>query len=399
MGNVLGTAIGQGDDMESLGKQLVQQAKTRINGKTPALAILMSSSHLDVEALVKTIHRELGGTPLIGCTTAGEFSEQEVLSQSAVLGLVAESDQYHIQVACATGLQANTFECIQSVADQFSSPAEDLPHRAALIFADGLSGRGEEAVTAAMAILGPDVSLAGAMAGDDLQLKKTFVFCGDQVLSDTAAVALFDSKKPIAISVKHGHTPMSKIMTVTKAVNNVLYEIDGEPALKVWKRLTAEEGKLIGIDSDQLDTPAKLLAFFAAFEMGLLIDDDKYKIRAALTANPDDSMNFTCTIYEGTKFRIMKTSNADQIASAEQAAKMARMQLGANAVGGALVFECAVRYMLLGKDFPQGVESIKKVLGENVPLMGFESYGEFCRRSGEISGLHNATTVVMLFPS
>ena len=52
---------------------------------------------------------------------------------------------------------------------------------------------------------------------------------------------------------------------------------------------------------------------------------------------------------------------------------------------------------ILKDDFKKAVDAIKEVLN-GIPLIGFETYGEIAMEEGQLSGYHNATTVVVLLP-
>lgn len=92
----------------------------------------------------------------------------------------------------------------------------------------------------------------------------------------------------------------------------------------------------------------------------------------------------------------MTSPKEAQIEAAKNAARRAMGKAGDTEIAGALVFECIVRATILDDQFKNSVEAIKSEL--NVPFLGFETYGEVCIETGEMSGYHNTTTVVMLFP-
>ncbi len=392
----MATALVKEKNAQAAGAALVKEAKAGLQGAQPDFAMLFVSTHLDIEGVLQSVRKSLGNVPLIGCTTAGEFTDKKVEKESAALILMAGAPDYQFHVSVATGLHSDTAGCVQKAVNDIPAAPAGLPNRSAIFLHDGLAGRGEEAVLSATTILGPKVSFAGGAAADDLAFKKTFVFCNDQVTTDSVALCVIDSKQPVAIGVKHGHTPVTEELTVTKAVDNVLFEVNGEPAWEVWKRLMANEAKSSGIDVNQLNDASSVGQFLLRYELGLATGSE-YKVRIPLSKNDDGSLNFACTIPEGAKFRIMKSPKEDQITSAEQSAKLAKEQMQGRAIAGALVFDCACRGLILGDDFYKGVDAVKKVVG-TVPLIGFETYGEVCRRSGQLSGLHNTTTVVMLLP-
>lgn len=397
MGIKIATAIGKQDDAAVLGAQLVSEVKQALGDQGIGMALVFASSKYDLKSLVQSLRKELGDVPLMGCTTAGEFTEKQVVKESVALAAFSADADFQFQVAMDTGLNQDAMGCVKKVVDALPAKPDDMPHRAAILLHDGLAGRGEEAVLSANTILGANVSFAGGSAGDDLAFKETFVFCNDEIAKDSVAICVIDSKNPVGIGVKHGHSPVTDSLTVTKAKENVLYEVNGEPAWDVWKREMAQEAKNSGIDVETLKEASEIGQFLIRYEMGLATATE-YKVRVPLSKNDDGSLNFACTIPEGAKFKIMKSPKEEQIASAEQAAKFALEQMKGKAPAGAVVFDCVCRGIILGDEFEKGVQAISGIIG-NIPLIGFETYGEICRRSGQFSGFHNTTTVVMLFPA
>lgn len=391
------TAIGKGPEAGALGEHLAQEIKAGLGKQEAGFVMLLASSKYDRQALLKAVRQVLGSAPLIGCTTAGEFTEKEVVKEAVALTVLSQSEDYSFHVSVATGLHEDASVCVQKAVDVIPAAPKNLPNRSAIMLHDGLAGRGEEAVLSTMTILGPGVSFAGGSAGDDLAFKETFVFCNDEITTNSVALCVIDSKTPMGIAVKHGHSPVSRMLTVTKAKDNVLFEVNDEPAWEVWKREIAGEAKSIGIDVQALKEASEIGQFLIRYEMGLATATE-YKVRVPLSKNDDGSLNFGCTIPEGVKFRIMKSPKEDQIASAEQAARNAIDQMKGVKLAGAFIFDCVCRGIILGDEFSKGVHAMQKVIGP-VPLIGFETYGEICRQSGQFSGFHNTTSVVMLIPA
>jgi methyl-accepting chemotaxis protein len=260
---------------------------------------------------------------------------------------------------------------------------------------DPLAGRGEEATLLAATLLGEDVRLAGGAAGDDLHMRETFVLCGDRASTDAVALGLIFSKAPLGVGVCHGHVPLSQPLRVTRAEGGTVVSIEDRPAWDVWLEQTKASAAARGIDLDET-TPESEGAFLLRYEAGLAAGAG-YKIRAPLSRNADGSINFACGIPEGAVIRITESEPSRQIASAREAARRARAQLGENRVAGAVVFDCICRNLILGEEFASAVRGIAEELG-NVPLAGFETYGEIALDAGDMSGFHNTTTVVLAFP-
>jgi methyl-accepting chemotaxis protein len=81
--------------------------------------------------------------------------------------------------------------------------------------------------------------------------------------------------------------------------------------------------------------------------------------------------------------------------SARRAAEQARARLG-QTVGGALVFDCICRNLILGDRFAQALGHMHDAL-DRAPMSGFETYGEVALDATDFSGFHNTTSVVLAF--
>ncbi len=93
----------------------------------------------------------------------------------------------------------------------------------------------------------------------------------------------------------------------------------------------------------------------------------------------------------------MESPKEAQIASARKAAEVAFQATRGVKLAGAIVFDCVCRAVILEDDFSKAIDEIKDVL--EVPLIGFETYGEIAMEIGQLSGFHNTTTVVLLIPA
>lgn len=390
------TALAKGEDSFQTAGQAVRQALDKLEGKQADLAIVFASSRYDYAEVVRAVREATGGAPLIGSSTAGEFTENAVEKGSVAVALISSTTHKFFN-GIGGGLRENQALAIEQAIQGLPNEVADHPFWSAIMLIDGLAGKGEEATLAGLSVMGPDVKFAGGAAGDDLKFAETKVFCNDRIEKDAATVCLVASKVPMAISVKHGHVPVTPPMTITKAVDSVLYEVDGKPAFEVWKECLREEAKKEGIDVDALTDATSIGSFLVRYEAGLLTGDD-YKMRVPLGANPDGSLQFACTIPESAVIRICRGAKENQVDSARQAAENALAAAGNAKLAGAIVFDCCCRAIILGDEFYRGRDAIKDVLGD-IPLIGYETYGEIAMESGQMSGFHNTTTVLLLIPS
>ncbi len=405
MGTKIATGLSKGEDGVVAAKEAVLQAKEKLGGGRVDLSMVYCSSKYDYQKVVDVVRASTNKAPLIGCSTAGEFTEDKVEKGSIAVGLIS-SDEIKFFTAMAEGIREDPEVVVRSLANKLPDKVEGYPDLTAILLIDGLAGVGEEmAVLTSYAfdhVFVQKGRFVGGAAGDDLQYKETFVFSEDKVATNSACICLFASKMPLFSGVKHGHAPLSRPLKITKAKGNIVYEVEGKQPWEVWKEETAQAAKKSGIYVEKLKDTAEIAQFFADHDLGLVTEKEgEYKIRWPIGINEDGSLIFSCGIAEGAVFRIMDGSNLEkQINSAEEAAREARRNAenaGYSDFAGILVFDCAVRQLTLGDRFSEAVDRFKKVL-PGVPLLGWETYGEICLEPGQFSGYHNTTSVVLLIP-
>lgn len=369
------------------------------DGNDPTLAVALSGPGHDAETVRETVLAELGDVPLVGSTTAGEFTDEELSKDGIVVSLVA-SESYSVATTYAEGVSDDVFGTVQEAVEEL--PAKDEmagDHTAAVTFHNGLVGKGEQITLVTGQLLG-DVPLAGGSAADNLALEETTVLTEEGVSKDGVVVAQLSSNQPFAVAASHGHSPLSDRHEVTETEENVVYELDGEPAFDVWKREIAEPAREeYGIDVDGLsadeDSFAELLN---QFELGIETGDGEYKIRwPALTDSTDGPLKFATGVPEESEVRIMHSPKEKQIDSAREAARNSLQRFEGDEVAGALVFDCVCRGLILDDEFDQAVGEIADEI--DAPLAGFETYGEVCMPPEATSGYHNTTTSILLLPA
>ena len=391
------TGVSFGEDSFLVGKDVARKALEKMKGEKVHLSIVFCSSDYDYAEVIKGIKEVTQNAPLIGCSSAGEFTEERVGKKSVCCAFIS-SDDHRFFLGHGNQLEKKGREAIKQATGEFHEEINDYPHLCCIELIDGLVKEGEEFTLAVSSIMGSLVRLIGGAAGDDLKFKETKVFVDNQVNSDAIVLCLMASKIPVGMGIKHGHKPWSNALNVTKSEGCVLYEVNGKPAFEVWKKHTRERAKeKFDIDVDKLSDPTEVGSYLIKYEAGLLTGMD-YKIRVPLSANPDGSLNFGCHIPEDTIIKIMESSKDAQINSAREAAQLAVASLRGAKIAGALIFDCACRGLILGDDFSKAIKAIGEVIGEDVPLIGFETYGEIFMELGQLSGLHHTTTAVLLIP-
>lgn len=381
-----GSAIGAGEELAS--------ALARELGGPPELVMVFASTEQPLGEVAGVLARAFGESTVLGASTAGELTERG--DTKGAVSAVAIRGAFKVYAGIGAGVRENPERAVDRALEGLPRALAGYPYRTGLVLVDTMAGNCEELALIAAAELGADEPLAGGGAGDDMKMEAGFVSCGVRASSDAVVIGQIFSKAPIGVGVCHGHRPLSQPLKVTRAKGNVVYEIEGKPAWDVWRDRTRDAAMAQGLDVDAL-SKSEECAFLLRFEAGLAAGED-YKIRAPLSRGHDGSIRFACGLPEGAVLRITESTPRDQIESAREAARRARKKLAGRAPAGAVVFDCICRNLILREEYGKAVRGMAEELG-NVPLAGFETYGEIALDAGDMSGFHNTTSVVLAFPT
>ncbi|MBL4850093.1 MAG: FIST C-terminal domain-containing protein [Planctomycetes bacterium] len=373
------------------GRAAAEEALAALEGAKPLFGMAFATSKIDLADLANAIKDVVGEAPILGCSTAGEFVGNRISAGGTAVCLVS-SDEIGISIGMTDGLKANTARAARQMARQLKESRQPAPagatERTIFLLSDGMAGSGEVMVDTLALESGPEVAIAGGAAGDDAAFVESYVFLDREVKQDAIVAIELTSLKKIGIGVDHGWCAASEPGTVTKAEGATVIEIDGKPAIEFYRRYA----ELIGFELSAENQNE----FVFTNELGIVMMNDELKVRAPLGVNEDGSISCATEIPTGQHVRIVRGDHEAIVAAARKAAEAAVRKLGGQECAGAIVFDCVARKLVLGDDFEQEVAAFREVIG--APLAGFNTYGEIARVRGQLSGFHNTTAVVAVFP-
>jgi hypothetical protein len=258
-------------------------------------------------------------------------------------------------------------------------PKENLKH--IFILSDGLNMNGSSLVKGANEAVKDKIGITGGLAGDGLKLKETVVRVNGIAKSKrVVAVGFYGQSIYIESGCYAGWNEFGILRKITKSVGNIVYEIDGKPALELYKKYLGEYAN--SLPKSALNFPISIRASHA----------DRAIIRSVLGVDEEkNALIFAGDVPEGYLGRLMKTNVDCLIDGAETAAKQINQINHDTALG--LVVSCIGRKLFLKQLVDEEVESIYNILGSSVELVGFHSYGEIASSSKDIisCNLHNQT--------
>ncbi len=396
--HIITTQVGQMDSYAA-GKLLVQQAMKKAGGEgVPSdLAIVFASSNHNYPQVMKGILDVLPDIPIIGCSTAGEFTDGGY-SNGGVASAFLSSSTHQFSLGIGQHFKESPQKAItEAFARLDSAERSEFPHRMALMFVDGLVECGDDEVMMASKILGTDVKLAGGAAGDNLAFQRTHILHNGQAYTNSVGFCLIHSKVPVRTAATHGHFPFGETMTITRAESRRIYEIDGKNAFHVWQEATRQRREeLISTNESRKIEHLHEHHLDSNFEMGILSEQGGYKLRGISLIPSDNSLEAYAAVAEGDRFRIMYSDEASQLDALRQAASLALAHRTIQPAG-ALIFDCVSRVAILGERYPECIHSYAETL-RGIPVLGIQTYGEICVPSLFFEGFLNTTNVIVILP-
>jgi len=324
---------------------------------------------------------------IMGCSTGGEIFGDEVVDGSVVVSAL-RFDKTTLKVhACSVGGAEESFNAGRSIAEALNAP--DLSN--IFVLSDGTNVNGSELVRGFYSVLDKKVLVTGGLAGDAADFGKTLVGMNEAPkVKQIVAVGFYGNTMQVGYGSVGGWEVFGPQRTITKSKGNVLFELDGQPALDLYK-------SYLGPEAEKLPGSALLFPLNIRPEKG----SENTIIRTIVgVSEADKSMTFAGDVPEGYVAELMH-GDFDRLAEgAKKAAELAKSH-STNSNSLSILVSCIGRKLLMGQSISDETEAVSDALGGKVPTMGFYSYGEICHQQfTNECVLHNQTmTVTVLHES
>lgn len=322
----------------------------------------------------------------IGCSTSGEIAGSSVRDQTAVATCV-KFNSARVQFAQQNlSTSDDSYSCGKSLIAQL--PSTELKH--VLVFSDGLHVNGSELVKGMRDSLPHGVTVTGGLAGDGPNFKQTYVITHDGTAQDrcVCAIGIYGTSIEVGYGSYGGWDPFGVERLVTRSKANVLYEIDNQPALELYKSFLGENA-------------AQLPASGLLFPLSLRTREDEQPVVRTILAvsESDQSITFAGDLPEGSYVRLMKANTDRLIQGAVKAAEISKSGIAGHDAALAIMVSCVGRKLVLKQLVEEEVECANDLLGKQCVSTGFYSYGEISPFSDNAAcELHNQTmTITTLF--
>ena len=380
------------------------------NVKRPNILLTFFSSKFNPYEVYDRLRKEVGDkVDIVGTSTAGEISNIKTDCQVNSIAIIAiESPYINIGVGVGENVSQNvkdaTYNSVKKATLSLDKrkklttinilqrayvkkPMFDLLRTKFFInmlFMDGLNQKEEEYLRHLSKLIPKESTVLGGSAGDDLNFKETYLI-GNGVYTDAVVLTMINTFLKVGTAMGHPYYPTNKGALVTKSKNRIVYELNNRPAAEVLKELFEVEELSYEI--------------FAKYTIGLKSIDifGEYMIKSPMMTLPDGSVQFHAEIPEGSFLTLMKTDEEYLIESFKKTLLDAVKDAGSpKKIGMIIIFNCVLRYILKCFYGLNDLYFIKNLLGEDIPVIGFNTYGEQGRTLGGSLGHFNQTSTIMV---
>ncbi|MBH0201741.1 MAG: hypothetical protein HP496_05435 [Nitrospira sp.] len=354
------------------------QSRPQIDSRHTLVLLFGPSSLLDSADPLNELIGDYRESVVMGCSTAGEILGTQIFDES-VSAAIVRFDHTDLRMASAPAPSAeDSFVAGQNIARQLNDPRL----KGILVLSDGLCVNGSELVRGLNAEVPASVVVTGGLAGDGDRFRRTWVLQDGRPQSGfVTAVGFYGDRIRIGHGSKGGWDLFGPERRVTKSKGNVLFELDGRPALQLYKEYLGDRAS--GLPASGLLFPLALRADAA---------DTKSLVRTILAVDEQaQSLTFAGDIPEGALAQLMRANFDRLVQGASEAASSTALSADGDPCTLAIAISCVGRRLVLGGRTEEEIEATLEVLPKGTQQIGFYSYGEISPYATGTCDLHNQT--------
>lgn len=346
----------------------------------PGRSVVMAFAdpQTDVGEALDELEQALPAAAVLACSTAGQILGSRIDTAPLVMS-VSTFDNADIVCAFTVEDGKGSHAMGSELGEQLIELAGGRPIAGVMVFGGGLETNGSALVDGLAMTLPPGTALSGGLAADGPRFGRTWVRCNGREGQDcVAAFAVVGDSVTFQHGSQGGWDGFGPVRTITRSTGHVLYELDGQPALSLYKQYLGDRAQ---------DLPGSALLFPLSVQAP---DGSSAVVRTILSVDEQtQSMTFAGDVPQGWMARLMWTTVESLVEGASEAAAEADQ----SEIGLAVAISCVGRRLVLGHRTDEELECVADVIGHQTPLIGFYSYGEITPVGGQCQ-LHNQTMTI-----
>lgn len=337
---------------------------------------------LESEGIYEEIRELYPDGELVFGSTSGEIMETHVYEESITLTAIEfEKTQFKI-------VHENVSDFVdiekmgRAISDQFEK--EGLRHL--FIVSDGSFVNGSGLIEGLESDKEFKATITGGLCGDGARFEKTLTSYNENPKQgQVVAIGFYGDSLEVSYANYGGWTPFGPERTITKSVGNVLYEIDGKPALDLYKTYLGDKAK---------ELPQAALLYPLTVQQS---ESEEPLVRTILNIDEEaNSMILAGDVPVNSKVQLMMCTMDDIAEGASNAAEYA-MRDRKKSPELAILVSCVGRKLVLAGRTEEEIEEVMEIVGDQAKITGFYSYGEMAPFAGKNECLlHNQTMTLTL---
>lgn len=349
----------------------------------PLVLVLGNRYMLEDDTIFKEVKALFPDGELVFGSTSGDITSNTVDDDSITITAIEfEKTEFLIKKSNVLHSDLDSHKTGVDLLQQF--PEDGLKY--VFVLSEGSFINGSELTKGMNTATTNNVLITGGLCGDAARFEKTLAGYNENPKpGEIIAIGFYGASFEASFSIHGGWTPFGPERVVTKSKSNVLFELDNQPALDLYKKYLGDKSK---------ELPAAALLY----PLNVTSSEEKQSfVRTILNIDEaDNTMILAGDIPEHSKVQLMMT-NVDNIANASERAAKQALELRSKKPQLALLVSCIGRKLVLDQRVEEEIEEVVAVVGNDTTICGFYSYGEIAPFHGEINcQLHNQTMTITL---
>ncbi|RVU90914.1 histidine kinase [Flavobacterium columnare] len=349
----------------------------------PFILIFGNRQLLEQSVVIQKIREEFPYEHLIFGSTCGEIVDNNVINHVVhVTAIEFEKSTFIIKNGNIKDYNLDAYLLGKKLSSDM--PKEGLKHL--IVISEGSFVNGSSLIAGIEAIQLNNIPISGGICGDDDRFQKTIAsYKENPKTGEVILVGLYGKTLEISAASYGGWITFGPERLITKSEANILYEIDGKPALELYR-------KYLGDKANELPKASLLYPLHVKAE-----NKEKAVVRTVLNINENNnSMTLAGDVPINSKVQLMMAS----VDGLSEGAKKAAQEAMENRIKNpefALLVSCIGRKLVMDQRVEEEIEEVKKTIGNQTVISGFYSYGEIAP-FGKNSNceLHNQTMTLTL---
>jgi hypothetical protein len=372
----VGVGMSQHHNPNVAGREAAEQALKNAGVSKPDFVFMFASIGYDQHSLVQAVRETTGGAPLSDCSAEGTIDGDDAdESNFSVVVTAISSEELRWHNGLATELSADSRAVGKRVAQDL------LPNLSAdtiglFVFPDGLT------LTLYDFFAGLEENLpnerflplwGGGAYAEFNNGKPPHQYCDDEVISGGVSYALLSGKAQTSWAISHTVIPIGGERKVTRSEGNVIYEIDGKPAVEVLKEYLPEHAL-----ADERDWMRYAVSLALCFKAPSYMKDEEYVVRGVPQLNlTDGSITVQTEVAEGTSVWFSSRDKEKIATGLDRMASQIKEQLGGTQPKLIFQYECLTRGKMMFREQEklQILKQFRQSVSPDVPWAGFYTVG------------------------